>query len=76
MFVVVTRDLKLQVSPKTCSTSTADAVPSEMRPFRSSPIRLVVLQQTATMRYRPGNAARQTSGDDRPDEFATFSKIG
>src|SRR5713226_9642249 len=74
MFVVVTRDLRSKDSPRTSSTSTANAVPSGIRPFRNSPIHVDVRQQTTRLRYSSVKHELTSCKRYRPSESATFSK--
>ena len=74
MFVVVTRDSRSQDSPRTSSTSTANAVPSGIRLFRNSPIHVAVRQQTTRLRYSSGKRGPTSFRRYLPNESATFSK--
>jgi hypothetical protein len=75
MFVVVTRDSRSQDSPRTSSTSTANAVPNGMRPFRNSPIHVAVRQRTMRSQYWSGKLGPTSFKRYLPNESATFSKI-
>jgi len=57
------------------STSTVNAAPSAMRPFKNSLIHVVVPQRTTRLRYWSGKRVLTNFRRYRPSESATFSKI-